>query len=110
FGQTLSGLAIGAGVCGARTLSPCKTMGEQAGDGGAAGMIRTQHLSQKNPQRDQRRIDPIEPAAQRGQRLSNYFFCEDVCKRQVSILKKLASQKTRLGAKGPWVRIPHPCG
>jgi hypothetical protein len=65
-------------------------MGEQASDGGAAGMIRTQHLSQKDPQCDQRRKDPIQPAAQRGQRLNNHFFCEDVSKWQVFVLKKLA--------------------
>ena len=33
FRQTLSSLAISAGFCGARTLSLCKPMGEQAGDG-----------------------------------------------------------------------------
>jgi len=30
--------------------------------------------------------------------------------RQIAVLKKLASQKTRLGVKGSWARIPHPCG
>jgi hypothetical protein len=36
-------------------------MSDQASNGGATGMILAQHLTEKDPQRDERRIDPVEP-------------------------------------------------
>jgi hypothetical protein len=82
-------------------------MGEQAGDGGAAGVIRTQDLPEKDPERDQRGEDPIQPAAQRGQRLGDHLFGEDVGERQLAVVEELAAEETHLGAKGTGVRMRH---
>src|SRR6516165_3294424 len=83
-------------------------MGEQAGDGGAAGMVGTQDLSEKDPERYQRGEDPIQPIAQRGQRLGDHSFREDIRERQLAVLEKLAPEETHLGAKGTGVRMRHP--
>src|SRR5947209_5141047 len=71
-------------------------------------MVCTQNLAEEDPERHQGGKDPIQPAAQRRQRLGNQFFREDVGERQRAILQKLAPEETRLGAKGAWVRIRHP--
>ncbi|HEV3439384.1 MAG TPA: hypothetical protein VG122_18615 [Gemmata sp.] len=42
-------------------MSPRNAVGNQAGDGSAAGVVGVQHLAQKDPKRDQRRKDSIEP-------------------------------------------------
>src|SRR5262249_9445467 len=78
--------------------------------GSAAGVIRTQDLSEKDPERNQRGEDPVQPAAQRRQRLGNHVFGEDVGERQVTVLKDLASQKPCLGVDGSGVRISDPGG
>jgi hypothetical protein len=81
-------------------------MGDQASDCRAAGMICTQDLTQKDPQRDQWRIDPVQPArADRCQRLSDEILRENVAERQVAVLEKLPSKKTRLLPKPSLVRI-----
>ena len=49
FGQALAGLAVGAGFRRAGPLSLCQAVGDQAGDGGAAGVVCTQDLSQEDP-------------------------------------------------------------
>jgi hypothetical protein len=49
-------------------------MREQARHGGAAAMVGTQDLSQKNPERNQRGIDSIQPAPNRGQCFGNNFL------------------------------------
>src|SRR5262249_3586727 len=82
-------------------------MGEQAGNGRAAGMIRTQDLPEKDPERDQRGKDPIQPTAERGQRSGDHLFGEDIGERQLAVLKELSSKETRLGVKGARVRRPH---
>jgi hypothetical protein len=53
FGQALAGLAVGAGLCRARALPPRQAVGDQAGDGAAAGLVGAEDLSQEDPQRDQ---------------------------------------------------------
>jgi hypothetical protein len=78
FREALPGLAVGAGLGGARGLSPRQEVGEQAGDGGAAGVGRAQDLPQEDPQRDQRGEDPVQPAGDGGQRLREDLFREDV--------------------------------
>jgi hypothetical protein len=50
--QTLSRLAIGAGFGRARGLSLREAMSKESGDGAAAGMVCTEDLTQKNPERD----------------------------------------------------------
>jgi hypothetical protein len=96
FGQAPAGLAVGAGFRGARALSVRQAVGDQAGDGGAAGVVRTEDLSQEDPQGDQRRKDPVQPAGDGGQRLPNDLLGEDVRERQVAVLKELTPQKLHL--------------
>src|SRR4051812_34872377 len=83
-------------------------MGDQAGDGGAAGMVGTQDLSQEDPQCDQRGKDAVQPAAQRGQGLGDHVFREDIGERQLTVLEELAPEETSSGAKRAGVRIRHP--
>ena len=61
FGQALAGLAVGTGFCGAGALSPRHAICDQAGDGGAAGVVRTQNLTQEDPEGDQRGKDSVQP-------------------------------------------------
>src|SRR5262249_4401511 len=73
-------------------------------------MVGTQDLTQEDPERDQRGKDAVQPAAERGQRLGDHFLRENLGERQVAVLKELAPEETRLGAKGPWVSMPHLLG
>jgi hypothetical protein len=74
-------------------------------------MVCAQNLAYENPQRDQRRIDPVQPARTDGfQSVRNDLLREDAAERQLSILKKLTSEESDLLLKPSLVRIPHPCG
>src|SRR5205823_11793748 len=99
FGQALAGLAVGARFRGARALSPRQATSDQAGHGGAAGMVRTQDLSEEDPERDQGGKDPVQPAGEGGQRLLQNIFGEDVGERQIAVLKELPSQEAHLLAE-----------
>jgi hypothetical protein len=86
-------------------------MSDQAGHGAAAGMIRTQDLSQKDPQCNQRRKDAIQPVrAERCQPLGNDLLRKDIGEGQIPVLKKLTPQKLNLLPKPSLVRMAHPCG
>ena len=72
-------------------------------------MIRTQNLTQEDPQRNQRRIDPIQPAhIDCCQCLRDDPLGEHIAERQISVLKKLTSQKSHLLPKPSLARISHP--
>ena len=66
FGQALAGLAVSAGFRRTGASSLPQPVGDQAGDRGAAGVVRTKDLSQEDPQCDQRRKDPVQPAGDGG--------------------------------------------
>jgi hypothetical protein len=84
-------------------------MCDQAGDGGAAGMVRTQDLTQKDPQRNQRRKNPIQPIlAKLGHRLVNNLFRQNVSEGQISLLKELTPQKLNLVPIPSLVKMAHP--
>ncbi len=82
-------------------------VGEEAGDGGAAGMIRTQDLPEKDPERDQWGKDPVQPAGDGGQRLRDDLLGQDVGERQVAVLQERPSEEVHLIAKGTSVRMTH---
>src|ERR1700676_177760 len=72
-------------------------------------MVRTQDLPQKDPERDQRRIDSVHPERiDRGQCPRHNLLREDVAEWQISVLNKLTPQKTDLLAKPSLVRMMHP--
>src|SRR5215472_10228355 len=73
-------------------------------------MVRAEDLAQENPERDQRGEDPVQPAGDGGQCLGDGLLGEDLGKRQVAGLKKLAPEKLDLLPKPPLVRMAHPCG
>jgi hypothetical protein len=110
LGQALAGLAVGAGLCGARALSLCQAVGDQAGDGGTAGVVCTEDLSQEDPQGDQGGKAPTQPAGDALQRLRESLFGEDVRERQVPVLEELAPQKLLLVPEPLLVRMAHPWG
>jgi hypothetical protein len=56
-------------------------------------VIGAQHVAEKNTQRDERRIDAINPAdRQRCQRLFDQIRAEDVAEREIAILQELMLQ------------------
>ena len=84
-------------------------MGNEAGNGCAAGVVRAQHLAQKDPESDKWRIDSVFPeCADRRERSCNEVFRENICEREISVLQKLASQKLYLVPKPPLDRMAHP--
>ena len=103
----LACLAVGAALGGATALPPRQAVGDQAGDGGAAGGVGAEDLPQQDPQRHQRREDPVQPAADGGQRLRNDPSGEDVGEGQVAVLKELPSEEGYLIAQGTSVRMAH---
>jgi len=107
FGQALAGLAVGAGLGGARGLPPRQAVGDQAGDGGAARVVGAEDLPQEDPQRDHRREDPVQPAGEGGQRPGHDLFGEDVGERQLAVLKELPPQEVYLPAKRSPVGTAH---
>ena len=89
-------------------LPPRDAVGDQAGDGGPAGVVGAEHLAEEHPQGDQRGEDPVQPPADGGQRLGEDVLGEDVGERQVAVLEELAAQEGGLVAERPRVRMPHP--
>jgi hypothetical protein len=71
-------------------------VGDQAGDGGAAGVVRAEDLAQEDPERNQRGEDPVQPAGDRRQRLLDDVFGQDVGERQVAVLQELAAEEVDL--------------
>src|SRR5262249_8901187 len=106
--QALPRLAVGAGLCGAGPLPARQPMGDQAGDGGAARVVRAKDLTQENPKRDQGGEEPVQPAGDGGQCLGDGLLGEGVSKRQVTVLKELASQNLHLLPEPLLVRMAHP--
>ena len=92
---------------------PRQAVGDQAGDLGAAGVVRTEDLSQEDPEGDPGRKDPVQPAGDGGQRPGKDLLRPDVGERQVAVLQELPPQETHLLAEG-WAavikRIPGPNG
>jgi hypothetical protein len=77
-------------------------MSDQSGDSRSAGVILTQHLTEKDPQRDQGRKDAIDPVnIIVGEGLGDDRLRQHIAKRQVAILKKLTLEKLKLLSK-PW--------
>ena len=100
LGQALAGLAVRAGLGRAGALSLRQAVGDQAGDGGAAGVVGTEDLAQEDPKRNQGGEDPVQPAGESGQRLREDLLGEDVGERQVAVLKELPSEEVQLITKG----------
>ena len=83
-------------------------MSNQASNGRTTGMVLAQHLAKKDPQRNQRRIDPVEPDnIQCFQCLRNSTFRKYISERQFAVLEELPSQKTHLFAKSSVDRKRH---
>ncbi len=75
-------------------------MNDQARDGRTTGMILAQYLAEKHPQRNQRRIDPVEPDDIRCFQCLRYStFRQYIGERHLAVLEELPSQKTHLLAK-----------
>ena len=91
-------------------MPPEQPVRDQAGDSGAAGVIGTQDLSEKDPQRDQGGEDAVEPAGHRGQCLGDGLLGEDVGERQVTVLKELTFEKLHLLLEPLLVRMAHRWG
>ena len=71
-------------------------------------MVLAQDLPQKDPQRDEGRIDPINPIHRMvAQRLGDNQLRQHIAKRQSIVLKKLLPQKTQLLSKSSLMRKRH---
>ncbi len=84
-----------------------QAVGDQAGDGGAAGVVGAEDLPQEDPERHQRGEHPVQPAGDGDQRLRDHLLGEDVGERQVAVLKELPSEEVQLITKGTSVRMTH---
>jgi hypothetical protein len=84
-------------------------MRDQPSHGGTAGVVGAENLPQKHPERYERREDSVVPACANCRKcLRDDFRREHVCERQVSVLKKLAAQKSHLPLKPSLGKMPHP--
>src|SRR6516162_6532505 len=84
-------------------------MRNQPGHRGTAGLVGAEHLSQEHPECHQWREDSVVPAcANRRECLRDDFRREHVRERQVSVLKKLLSQKSHLTVNRSLGQMPHP--
>jgi endonuclease III len=84
-------------------------MNDQSSDRVATGMVSAQDLTKKNPKRYQRCVDTFVPRIfNRIQSLRHSFTRQNVREWQLTILKKLTSEKIELCSKRTFVRIPHP--
>ena len=81
-------------------MPPRQAVGEQAGDGGAAGVVGAEDLPQEDPERDQRRVDPAQPAGDGREGRCDAVLGEDVGEGQVAVLEELAAQGTDVLANG----------
>src|SRR6478752_3501350 len=80
----------------------------QASDGRTTGMVLAQHLAQGDPQRDQRRINSVEPDdVQRFQCLRYRSLSQHVRERQLAVLQELTPKKTHLLAKSSMITKRH---
>ena len=70
-------------------------------------MVGAEDLAQEHPQRHQRGEHPVEPAADRGQRLREDVLGEDVGERQAAVLQERPPEEPDLLADRSGVRIPH---
>ena len=83
-------------------------MSNQASDGRTTGMVLAQYLRQEDPQRDQRRINSVEPDdAQRCQCLRYRSLGQHISERQFAILQELPPQKTHLLTESSVIRNRH---
>jgi hypothetical protein len=72
-------------------------------------MVGAKDLTKKNPKRYQRCVDTVVPRiVNRIQSLRHSFTRQDVGEWQLTILKKLTSEKIELCSKQTFVRLPHP--
>lgn len=84
-------------------------MGDESGHGRSTGMVRTEHLPQEHPERDQGRVEAVLPRNINFlKRWRDRFFGEHICKWEVALLKKLTAQKSELFPKPTLAKIPHP--
>ena len=84
-------------------------MCNQPGHRGTAGGVGAEHLSQEHPESHEWRVDAVVPAcANRRECLRDDIRREDIAERQVSVLKKLLSQKTHLPLNRSLAKMPHP--
>jgi hypothetical protein len=92
FGHSFACLTIGACLCRAWFFSPRNQVGNETGNGCATGLVRAQHLAQKNPERDERRIDAVIPEnVEPRERLCDEVRRENIPERQISVLQELTS-------------------
>ena len=82
-------------------------MGDQAGDGGPAGVVGAEDLAEEDPQGDQRGEDPVQPPADGGQGLGEDVLGEDVGERQAAVLEELPPQEGRLARGTTRGGVPH---
>ncbi len=82
-------------------------MGDQASDGGAAGVVGAEDLPQEDPERHQGGEHPVEPDANGGQRLGDDLLGEEIGEGEATVLQELAPETADLFADRFEVRIAH---
>ena len=92
-------------------FAPAKSEGRSVCDCRTAGMVCAQNLTQEDPQRNQRRIDPVDPVlADRCRRLRDELLREDIAERQILRPGETDALGISPVAERSLVRTPHRCG
>jgi hypothetical protein len=86
-------------------------MCNHAGDGRAARMVRAQDLTEKEPERGERSIDPILPyTVNRCQSLRDKVLRQNIAEGKAIVLEKLVPEEIELLPKPSLVTITHHSG
>src|SRR5262249_59645687 len=108
LGQAAAGLAVGAGVGGAGAQAAGGAPGEEAGDGGAAGVVGVEHLGEEDPQGDQGRVQAFaERDGLLAEGLLDRFGAQDVGERQPGGLGELSPQDAGWAGAASGGRVSH---
>src|SRR5207248_398781 len=94
LGQPAAGLAISPGIRRASRQALGGPVGQQAGNGLAAGVIRVEDLAEEDPEGDQRREQSVaETDVLRAEDLSDLARIEQVGERQAGGLRELTAER-----------------
>ncbi len=108
LGQALPGLAVAAGAGGAARPAVGDAVGEQAGDGGDAGVVLADDLGEEGPQRHQRGEEALAEGDGLGrQGIEDALGGEDFAEGQADALQEVPAQGLQLGQRCQPRRMSH---
>ena len=86
-------------------------MGDQPGDGGAAGLVGVEHLAEEDPEGDQRGEDPVVPGRlDLAEGLLEAAGGQDVGEGEAAVLEELPAEEVDLTTKTSLRIVEHHSG